>query len=583
MIFCKNCGYEGAYISNLCPVCKQAFSLSDSEISEIKNNIEIAAKRKETETVIESYHILADCGDTEGEREWAKILEKGNGVPQDIDAAMDFYRRAAEKFDPLSAYKYADLLSRINENISRFWLEFSAFLDYPRAYFDAAKSHIKRGESEFANHYLYLAAAFDDVDAIVMLAERYYKGEGIEKSPEIAKWYMERLNFPPLYALRLSLKLRSVKAKEAPNISFKDRRYLAMNLLGKARKLGLSHPVFYLTLFLFEEGEIREGAELGEMYLTGYGTKQSSEQGIRCLSRAAASGSARAYMSLGKIYFEGQHAERSIKLSIECFEKAAALGLSDACEQLGDIYHNPEFENFSIPTALAYYRRSADMGSAGARKKADKILEVREDFYRRAIEATKTNPKESYKCRLAGAAMGHPGAKLLLAESYAHGIGTAPSRAHAFSLWKSAADDDADRAYFPLGVCYAYGFGTAFDFDKALRALSIADKRGDRRARGEVQRLLENKKRALAKKFYSTAMRLIYIGKFDKAKNYLEAATDLSSPKAIYTLGCLYEFGKGTHTDKSEAYRLYSVADKNGFSDNRSKFKLTILKMLKSK
>jgi TPR repeat protein len=141
----------------------------------------------------------------EGEREWAKILEKRHYVHQNVDAAMDFYRKAAEKFDPFSAYRYADLISRINENSARFWLEFSAFIDYQKAYLEAAKSHIERGESEFGNHYLYLAAMADDVDAIVMLVDRYYKGEGIDKCPEFAKWYMERLSFPPLHAFKLSL------------------------------------------------------------------------------------------------------------------------------------------------------------------------------------------------------------------------------------------------------------------------------------------------------------------------------------------------------------------------------------------
>jgi len=581
MIFCKNCGYEGAYISSICPHCKQTFVLDSSDIKQIRDNIEIASKLKESETVTEGYHILADCGETDGEREWAKILEKGNGAAQNIDAAMDFYRRAAEKFDPFSAYKYADLLSRINENASRFWLEFSAFLDFQRAYVEAAKSHIQRSESEFANHYLYLAAMCDDIDAIVMLAERYYKGEGIDKSPEFSKWYMERLSFPPLHAFKLSIKLRAVKSKEAPNLLVKDKRDLAVNLLGKAKKLGLSHPIFYLTSYLFDQGEIKMGAELGEMYLVGYGTKISSEFGIRVLSRAAAAGNAAAYMSLGKIYFEGAHAERSIKLSIDCFKKAGELGEAGAYEQLGDIYHSSEFEDWSIPTALSYYRKAAEMGSPSAIKKADKILEIREDFYKKALKTEKTSPKESFKYRLAGATMGHPGAKLLLAEAYADGIGTIADRSMAFSLLRSAAEDDIDNAYFPLGLCYAYGFGTNFNFDKALKALSIADKRGDTRARGEVKRLLENKKRALARKFFSTAMRLIYKGRFNIAKKYLDAACDLNFPKAAYTLGCLYEFGKGTSMDKAEAYRLYALADKKGFSDDRSKYKLTILKMLK--
>ena len=582
MIFCKNCEYEGAYVSKKCPVCKQELSFDEREIREIRESISLAKLNKETETVTEGYHILADLGDTEGEIEWAKILEKGNGTTErNIDLAMDFYRRAAEKFDAFSAYKYAELLSRINEVMAEFWLQFSAFLDYPNAFLDAAKSYDRSCEDDFANHYAYLAAVSDDIDAIIFLAEKYYKGDGIEKSPEYAKWYMEKLNFPPLHAFKLSLKLRSVRAKEAPNISVRDRRALAVNLLGKARRLGLSHPVFYLTAFLFEKGDMNSGAELGEMYLSGNGTEKNSEEGIRCLSRAAASGNAKAYMTLGRVYYEGIHAEKSIKFSLECFENAARLGHAAAHEQLGDIYHSSDFEGWSIETALAHYKKAADMGLPSARKKADKIIEIRKEFYKKAVESEKTSPADSFKYRFAGATMGHTPSKLLLAEAYARGIGTKKNRPKAFELWKSAADADEDGAYFPLGLCYAYGFGTSFDFDLAIKVLAIADKRGSSEARSEVQRLLRNKKLALAKKFYSKAMHLIYKGRFDAAIGYLEASSKLSFSKAIYTLGCLFEFGRGTETDKSEAYRLYALADEAGFRDTRSKYKLTILKMLK--
>ena len=581
MIFCKSCEYEGAYISKKCPVCKEELILDERELDEIRESISLAKLNKEPETVTEGYHILADNGDTDGEREWAKILERGIGVTQNIDLAMDFYRRAAEKFDAFSAYKYSQLLSRINELAGEFWLQFSAFLDYPNAFLDAARAYDRSRDDDFANHYAYLAAVSDDIDAIIFLAEKYYRGDGIEKSPEYAKWHMEKLSFPPLHAFKLALKLRSVKAKEAPNISLRDRRALAINLLGKARRLGLPHPIFYLTAFLFEKGDMNAGAELGEMYLSGIGTEKSSEEGIRCLSRAAASGSAPAYMSLGRVYYEGAHAEKNIKFSLECFKKAAELGHAEAHELLGDIYHSSDFEGWSIEAALHYYKRAADMGLISARKKADKIIEIREEFYKKALESEKDSPEESFKYRFAGATMGHAKSKLLLAEAYARGIGTNKNRAQAFKLWKSAAESDTDEAYFPLGLCYAYGFGTKFSFDLAVKALCIADRRGSPEARGDVQRLIKNKKSAFAKKFYSTAMRLIYKGKFDIAKGYLEAAGELSLPNAIYTLGCLYEFGKGTAADKNEAYRLYALADEAGFKDARSRYKLTILKMLK--
>ena len=93
MIFCKNCEYEGAYTSKICPVCKKELSFNEKEIEEIKENISKAKLNKEYETVVEGYHILADHGDIDGEIEWAKILERGNGAAQNTDAAMDFYRR----------------------------------------------------------------------------------------------------------------------------------------------------------------------------------------------------------------------------------------------------------------------------------------------------------------------------------------------------------------------------------------------------------------------------------------------------------------------------------------------------------
>ena len=582
MIFCKNCGYEGAYISRLCPVCKREVEIDDGDIAEIKHMIEIAEKQKEFETVIEGYHILADFGDTDGERGWAKLLEKGRDVKGDIDEAMKFYQRAAQKFDAYSAYRFSDLISRINKQASKFWLEFSAFLDCPRAYLDAAKSHAQSGECEFANHYAYLAATTDDVDAIVFIAERYFNGEGLEPNHEYAKWYLDKLKFSSLYSFKISFKLRSVKPVEAPNISLRDKKELAENLLGKARKLGLSHPIFYLTAYLFNKGDMSIGTELGDMYIRGYGTEKNTELGVKVLTRAAVTGNAKAYMSLGRLCYEGKHCERNLRLSVDYFDKAARLGIPEAYEILGDIYHNSDFEGWDIAKAAELYKKAADHGFDTAREKLKKITETREAFYEKAKKTELTSPEQSFKYRYAATAMGHVKAKLLLADAYAKGIGTKVDRPLAFSTYKSLAEAGLETAFFPLGLCYAYGFGTEFDFDKAVKTLCKADKFGIALARKEVKRLLENKKRALGKKFYSTAMRLIYKGRFDAARRYLEASSDLSYPKAIYTLGCLYDFGRGTAMDREKGALLYAKAEEMGFNDRRSEYKLKVLKMLKN-
>ena len=580
MIFCKSCGYESSSFSATCPSCKNPIVPEERDIALIKEYIEQAKQNKETETVTEGYHILAEFGDTEGEREWARILERGDG-DEDVNLAMDFYRRAAEKFDAFSAYKYSELLYRINAEASRFWLEFSAFLGHPHAFLEAAKSHLKRSETDFGNHYSYLAANSDDTDAIVFLAERYYKGEGLPLCPEYAKWYLDRLTFPPFYAFKLSFKLRSVKAAEAPNISIKDKTPLARRLLRRAKALGFDYPAFYLSSYLFENGDTELGAELGKMYLSGIGVKQNSEEGIRVLTRAAAVGCRDAYMALGRLYYEGIHAEKSLSLAVSMLKRAASQNLTEAYILLGDIYNSREFSERSIPAALSYYLKGAEGGDENARAKAERIAELRNEFYRKALESDKENPREAFKNKIASAAMGHPGGRLLLAEAYATGRGTLKNKSAAFAIWKSASEDGITKAHFPLGLCYAYGFGTQFNFREAMKAFTAAHKHGEDKAKTEAKRLMENKKRAYAKKFYSTAMRLIYKGNFAQAKGYLEASRELYYSKAIYTLGCLYEFGRGVTTDKYKAYTLYTEADRLGFLDARSKYKLTILKMLK--
>ena len=94
---------------------------------------------------------------------------------------------------------------------------------------------------------------------------------------------------------------------------------------------------------------------------------------------------------------------------------------------------------------------------------------------------------------------------------------------------------------------------------------------------------MERKKRKVSTSHLSIAIRLIYQGKTEIAKRYLEAAAYLENPKAIYTLGCLYEFGIGVNCDKQKAYNMYERAFSLLFRDPRSVYKLAILRLVKSK
>ena len=131
-------------------------------------------------------------------------------------------------------------------------------------------------------------------------------------------------------------------------------------------------------------------------------------------------------------------------------------------------------------------------------------------------------------------------------------------------------------------MCYAKGYGTKLDFDKAKEWLLKAERYGDSRAQKAIVSLMERKMKKISKQLYSSAMRLIFQKKFKPAKAHLEIAADLMYPKAIYTLGCLYEFGIVVDCNKEKGYALYEQAYSLFFRDPRARYKLKVLKMLKS-
>ncbi len=582
MIFCKRCGYEGLYTGRNCPNCNNKIELTNEEIQGLLSELQAAKAGGEYETVVEDYKILSDFGHTESEREYAKLLEKGGIVTRDLNAAMEYFYRAAKKNDPYSAYRYSRLVSRSSDEAGDFWLIYSALLGCAEAYLPAAESLEKAGKITYANYYYYLAASCDEVDAIVTLAEKYYTGTGLEQSAEYAKWYMEKLTFPPFHAIKLAYRLRGVKPKEAPIIKCENPDGLVRMLYLTAKRLGFDTAAYKLVAMLAEHGDANAATELGVMLLYGKGTERNGSEAIRALTRAAAMGNKEAYELLGNLYLDGDIVEKKTSLAIECFKRSAELGNIAAYEKMGDIYHSHDNEERDIARAYELYMLAANGGSQSAAEKAQRINEARVSFYYRAEAAIGTEPTESFRCYGVSALMGYAPATLKLARCYADGVGTKKQRSLAFRWYSEAAKASLTDGYYELGRCYARGIGTEFNFALAVRYLKMANKMGDTRASAEIVRLYENKKRAVSKRLYSTAMRLIYQKKFAPAVSYLELADRLDHPKATYTLGCLYEFGRGVECDKKTAYSLYDKAMKREFFDPRSAYKLAVLKMLKT-
>ena len=91
----------------------------------------------------------------------------------------------------------------------------------------------------------------------------------------------------------------------------------------------------------------------------------------------------------------------------------------------------------------------------------------------------------------------------------------------------------------------------------------------------------------LVNSLYAKSMELIYMKKFSEAAQLLASYENLGHPKSLYTLGCLYEFGRGVaKSSRTKAERYYELAyvgnkTHGSFSDPASKYKLTILRMMR--
>lgn len=582
MIICKNCGYEGPYQTPVCPECNTRFTLDEDDIKDQLSILEDALKNKQYEEVVECYHMLADADYTPAEKEYAKILEKGQLTPRNLDGAMTYFYKAAKKNDPYSAYKYSRLATRGNDETGRFWLIYSAILGCPEAYPVVAEEFSELGYEEDAHYFFWLAAACDDVESIVTMAKRYYDGIGTEKSAEYAKWYMDKLKIPPIYAIKLAYKLRHAEAKEPPKVTPKNYNGLLKMLAVQADRCGFDTAALRLREILAECGDSESAAYVGEYLIEGRGCVQDIPRGTLFLEHAASLDNIHAYILLGNLYRDGKHIAKNPSTAIKYYQKAGELGSHGAYLILGDILYTGEFGERDIAGAVELYDYALSMGSAEAQQKSDTIKKEREMLYARAQKEEPSNPEEAFRLYSMSSAMGHPKAAFKTAYCFECGNGTKKNRHGAYTFYKKAVGFGYEPAYFNLAMCYAKGYGTKLDYDMARQMLIKAERLGDERAQKAIASLMEKKMKKISKQLYSSAMRLIYQRKFTPAKTHLEIAADLLYPKAIYTLGCLYEFGIVVTCDKEKGFALYEKAYSLFFRDPRARYKLKVLKMLKS-
>ena len=150
MFKCKQCGYEGDYTAEPCVNCGAEPVIDEQDVAITKRELEKALADRNIGKIFASRHLLADSGNAVAQREFAKLLERGEYQLRDIDAAMEYYRLAARQNEPYSAYRYAKLVDRTSEVASNFWLKYAAVLGSINSYPDAAILFSLEGREDIA-------------------------------------------------------------------------------------------------------------------------------------------------------------------------------------------------------------------------------------------------------------------------------------------------------------------------------------------------------------------------------------------------------------------------------------------------
>ena len=582
MIICKKCGYEGEYTTDGCPLCNAKFELTDAEVRQELSNLSEEVKNKNFIAAADGYRMLAKGGYTEAEKEYAKILEDGKLVAKNLDDAMDYYLRAAKNNDSEAAFRYFRIASKKNAVDARFWLMYSAISGYSEAYSLVADELSELGHEEDATFFYTLASNCNHVNSTVKLARRYLNGIGTKKSEPYAKWYLEKLKSPPIYAMKLFFDLRKVKAEKPTEQMPKNYNGLLHSIANQAKANGYDTAYFSICEILANRGDTKAAAKVGLALTDGRGCKQNVTKALEYLTEAAKRGNIDAYLALAKINLEGVFTEKNVRTALDLYAKAASLGSAEAYETLGDIFYTGSEVKQNYFEALRFYDHAAKLASPTAQEKSNSMRKERDTLYLEAISIEDGNPKGAFKKYELAAAMGHIDATFKLAVCYDLGLGTEQNRHGAYRWYKKAADLGSKDALLPLGLCCATGRGTPLDYGLARKILTKAERLGVEDATNAIKILMEKKMKKLALRLYSKAMQLIYLKKFDAAKKYLDISSELSCPKAIYTLGCLYEFGIGTSCNKPLAFKLYEKAYGLLFRDPRSQYKLAVLRMIKA-
>lgn len=347
-----------------------------------------------------------------------------------------------------------------------------------------------------------------------------------------------------------------------------------------------------------DKGYSRAQTAIGKQFLQGDGVAQDSATAMTWFLRAAEQGEVEAQMRLALMYTYGTGVKPDLAVAVAWYRKVVEP--SDAAKQdipaplvkkmigaalfaIGTIYdQGGTGVPIDVAAAKDWYRKASDQGNTQATARLAELeqpagakgneISVSEAWSKAREAYDRKDYKAAKKWFQTAADGGSPAAHFSLGIMYRDGQGSKRDYAAAMNSFQAAADLGYPRAQTAIGTIYRDGEGVKRDYAKAMNWYLKAAEQGEVEAQGSISAMYLGGHGV--KQDFETAM--VWLRKAAEPG----VASQLGAPAARvkemnaaaqFTIGRLYEDGRGVPVDVVTAKAWYRRAADNGDPDAKTK------------
>ncbi|MFC1681536.1 SEL1-like repeat protein [Pseudomonadota bacterium] len=489
----------------------------------------------------------------------------GEGVKQDYQKAIDWYRKAADQGDADAQNRLGYMCLKAqgleqNKREAFEWFQKAAHQGLARAQYNLGYMRrkglgVEQDDCEAVEWYR-KAAEQGLADAQKTLAYMYWKGQGVEQDDKKAiDWYRKAAEQgDPLTLLLLARRYRSGEGvkqdyreaikwyRKAAEQGNAGAQYNLGDMYDKGEGVKQNHrkaAKWYRKAA--EQGHSDAQAKLGYMYMyqNGLGEEQNDLKAIKWYYRKEAEqGDADAQFKLGIMYDKGRGGKQDYRKATKWYRKSAEQGHADAQANLGYMYKFGEGVKQDYRKAAKWYRKAAEQGHADAQANLGYMYQngwgVKQDDHKAAAWYHKA------------AKQGNDYAQTNLGWMYQNGRGVAQDNLESVDWYRKAAEQGNSYAQNNLGIMYQSGLGLDQDGRKAVEWYHKAAKQGHADAQANLGYMYQNGQGVEQDNC--------------EAVDWYRRATEQGNAYAQYNLGVMYQNGLGVDQDDREAIKWYRKA-----------------------